>query len=58
MKMRILDIARLEYEAARDFYEIEQAGLGARFETEIKKSLLRIQQHPQAWSLERRDIRR
>ncbi|OGW48948.1 MAG: plasmid stabilization protein [Nitrospirae bacterium RBG_19FT_COMBO_42_15] len=58
MKIDILEIARLEFEEAKEFYEIEQSGLGARFEDEIRDSLLRIQQYPQAWQSERREIRR
>lgn len=58
MKIEILEIARLEFEEAKEFYEIEQSGLGARFEDEIRNSLLRIQQYPQAWQSERREIRR
>lgn len=58
MKIEILEIARMEFEEAKEFYEIEQSGLGARFEDEIRNSLLRIQQFPQAWQFERREIRR
>jgi mRNA-degrading endonuclease RelE of RelBE toxin-antitoxin system len=58
MKVEILEIARLEFESAKEFYEIEQAGLGKRFETEIKKSLLSIKKNPQTWSVERQEIRR
>ena len=57
-QIEILKIARLEYDEARAFYEIEQPGIGVKFEEEIKYSLLRIQQYPQAWSLEREEIRR
>ncbi|MFZ3063729.1 MAG: type II toxin-antitoxin system RelE/ParE family toxin [Nitrospirota bacterium] len=58
MKIEVIEIARLEFEEAKEFYEIEQSGLGARFEDEIRNSLLRIQQYPQAWQSERREIRR
>jgi len=58
MKIEILAIARLEFEAAKDFYELERSGLGARFENEIKYALLRIRQYPQSWSPERKEIRR
>jgi toxin ParE1/3/4 len=57
-KIEILKIARLEYDEAKAFYEIEQPGLGTKFEDEIKYSLLRIQQYPQAWPLERKEIQR
>ena len=58
MKIQILKIAWQEFLEAKEFYEIEQAGLGARFEKEIKYSFLRIKQYPEAWSLECKDIRR
>jgi len=38
--------------------EIEQTGLGVKFEKEIKNGILRIQQFPQAWPPERKETRR
>ena len=32
MKITILEIAHLEFNEAKEFYEIEQTGLGAKFE--------------------------
>jgi hypothetical protein len=58
MKIEIIEIARREYDEAKEFYEIEQPGLGAQFEEQIRYSLLRIRQHPQAWPPERKEIRR
>ena len=58
MQIVILEIARREFDDAKEFYEIEQPGLGTRFEEVIKHSLLRIQQYPQAWPPERKEIRR
>ncbi len=58
MIIDILEIARREYNEAKEFYEIEQPGLGAQFEEQIRHSLLRIQQYPQAWPPERKEIRR
>ena len=58
MKIVILDVARLEFNEAKEFYEIEQTGLGAKFEKEIKNGILRIQQYPQAWPPERKETRR
>jgi len=48
MNITILEIARLEFNEAKEFYEIEQTGLGAKFENEIRNGLLHIQQFPQA----------
>ena len=53
--MEILEIARLEFDEAKEFYETEQPGLGISL---MKHSLLRIQQYPQAWPPERKEIRR
>jgi len=58
MKVVILDVARLEFNEAKEFYEIEQTGLGAKFENEIKNGILRIRQYPQAWPPERKETRR
>jgi plasmid stabilization system protein ParE len=58
MTMEILEIARLEFDEAKEFYETEQPGLGSHFDEQIKHSLLRIQQYPQAWPPERKEIRR
>jgi plasmid stabilization system protein ParE len=58
MKLEILEIARREYDEAKEFYEAEQPGLGAKFKEQIRHSLLRIQQYPQAWPPERKEIRR
>jgi hypothetical protein len=55
--MEILS-ARREYDEAKEIYEIEQPGLGIQFEEQIKYSLLRVQQYPQAWPPERKEIRR
>ena len=51
MTMEILEIARREYDEAKEFYETEQPGLGSQFEEQIRNSLLRIQQYPQAWTI-------
>ncbi len=58
MKIEIIQIALKEFDDARAFYEMEQSGLGLRFEYEIKQSLLRIKQYTRAWSSERKEIRR
>ena len=57
MKVVVAKIARQEFNDAKEFYEIEQAGLGLRFEKEIKKSILHIKQYPYAWPIERNEVR-
>lgn len=58
MKIEILEIAGKEFITAKEFYDLDQPGLGVRFENEIKQALSRIQHYPTAWSLERKEIRR
>jgi hypothetical protein len=58
MTIEILEIAPREYDEAKEFYETEQPGLGSQFEEQIRHSLLRIQQYPQAWPPERKEIGR
>ena len=58
MKVIIVRIAQKEFNDAREFYEMEQAGMGRRFEDEIRLSILRIRQLPSAWPIERSKVRR
>ena len=58
MKIRILKVAQLEFNESKAYYEIEQAGLGHKFEAEIKNALKKILQFPNAWPIERSGIRR
>lgn len=50
--------AKLELEDALQFYELEFEDLGRRFREEIKKAATRITEYPEAWSVERGDVRR
>ncbi|MDD5773844.1 MAG: type II toxin-antitoxin system RelE/ParE family toxin [bacterium] len=58
MEIRILKIAQFEFNEAKEFYEIEQTGLGTKFENKIEQSLLHIQQFPLAWPPERKETRK
>ncbi len=58
MKIIITKLAQKEFNDAKAFYEIEQSGLGARFEKVIKQALLRIKQFPTTWPFERGEVRR
>jgi plasmid stabilization system protein ParE len=58
MRIVFSKLASLELEDAIAFYETELAGLGLRFKEEIKSSILRINEHPEAWSIERGEIRK
>ncbi len=58
MKIIFSKYAGFELEDARLFYDIEFIGLGQRFKKEIKKSVIRISEYPNAWSVERGEIRK
>ncbi len=51
-------IARQELEDAVRYYEVQYSSLGHRFKEEVKKAALRIAEYPQAWSIERGDVRK
>lgn len=58
MEIIIAKIAKTEFDDAKHYYELEQAGVGKRFEKEVKASLLRIKQFPDAWPIEREGIQK
>jgi plasmid stabilization system protein ParE len=49
MNIRFLDIASLELDDARDFYNLEKEGLGDDFWQEVKHTLNSITVFPEAW---------
>lgn len=51
-------LARQELEDAVRYYELEYSGLGCIFKEEVGKAVRRIAAHPQAWSIERGDVRK
>ncbi|MFH1562308.1 MAG: type II toxin-antitoxin system RelE/ParE family toxin [Nitrospirota bacterium] len=58
MKVIFNELAKYEFEDAIEFYELEYLGLGERFKKEIKTSIKRIVEYPNAWSVERGEIRK
>ena len=58
--MRVLfsQLAKRELDDASHYYEIEFQGLGKRFRAEVKMAASRISEYPEAWSVERGDIRK
>ena len=58
MKLIFSRYAKLELDSATHLYELEYKGLGRRFKEEVKKAALRISEYPEAWSIERGDIRK
>ena len=58
MRVIFTRLARQELEDAVRYYELEYSGLGSRFKEEVRKAALRIAAYPQAWSIERGDVRK
>ena len=58
MRVVFTRIATQELEDAVRFYELEYAGLGRRFKEEVRRSALRVAEYPQAWSVERGEVRK
>lgn len=49
-RVELLDTAKQELAEAIAYYNQESEGLGYRFASEVRKTLLRIRRHPQAWT--------
>jgi len=58
MRVIFTRIATPELEDAVRCYELEYPGLGHRFKEEARKASLRIAEYPQAWSIERGEVRK
>ena len=58
MKVVFNEIAKDEFEDAIEFYELEYPGLGEKFRKEIKKSVKRLFEHPNAWPVEIGEVRK
>jgi len=58
--MRVLfsTLARKELDDATHYYEIEFEELGKRFRREVRKAAKRISAYPEAWAVERGDVRK
>ena len=58
MKVIFSKYARQELDDATQYYEMEYQGLGKRFREEVRKAAKRISEYPEAWSVERGDVRK
>jgi plasmid stabilization system protein ParE len=58
MKVIFSKYAKQELDDATHYYEVEYPGLGMRFREEIRKAARRISEYPEAWSVERGDVRK
>jgi hypothetical protein len=50
MNLRFSIVAEAEIQAAADYYESQEAGLGSRFVEELNRAIKLILQFPNAWS--------
>ena len=51
MNVEFLDPAKSELVEAIDYYNSESEGLGYRFAAEVRRTIERIIQYPEAWAL-------
>jgi plasmid stabilization system protein ParE len=58
MKVIFSKLARQELIDAIHYYEIEYQGLGKHFREEVRKAAKRISEYPEAWSVERDEVRK
>jgi 1,2-phenylacetyl-CoA epoxidase catalytic subunit len=58
VKVIIAKIAKNEFKEAKQYYEIQQEGLGKRFDENIKEAIKRIKKYPEAWQIEVGNVRR
>jgi hypothetical protein len=50
MIVTYLDAADAEFQNATDYYNQERAGLGFEFSDEVKETVTRIRNYPEAWT--------
>lgn len=58
MKLKLLTVARIDVADAIAYYNAEEPGLGAEFATEVRKTIERILQFPNAWTAVSKLVRR
>ncbi len=58
MKVIFDKLAKLELDDAAQYYKLQIPGLGLRFKEEVKLGIRRILEYPNAWALEKEDVRR
>jgi len=58
MRVEISEFARKELEDAVSYYELEQRGLGLRFQEEIRKTIDRLMIYPNACPIEIGEVRK
>ena len=58
MRVIFSKLAKQELDDATHYYEIELQGFGKLFRGEVRRAVKRIIVYPEAWSVERGDVRK
>lgn len=58
MKLKLLTAARTDVADAIEHYNVQEPGLGAEFATEVRKTIERTLQYPNAWTSVSQRVRR
>lgn len=58
MRVIFSKLAKQELDDATHYYEIELQGFGKLFRGEVRRAVKRITVYPEAWSVERGDVRK
>ncbi len=58
MRVVFAKLAQQELDDASFYYEVKSQGLGKRFREEVGKAVRRIARYPEAWSVERGEVRK
>ncbi len=58
MRVIFSHYAKLELDDATCYYDLEYQGLGQRFKKEVRGAARRISEYPEAWSIERGEVRK
>ena len=58
MKLKLLSAAKTDMASAIGYYNAQEPGLGADFATEVRKTIERILQFPNAWTALSNRVRR
>jgi len=56
--IEVLEVARQEFDEAFVYYESTRTGLGEEFREEVRRQILKIKEHPDAWMLVSPGIRK
>jgi hypothetical protein len=58
MKLEILELAQFEIEDSKDYYNLQQSGLGDAFKYDVRKNIDKICESPELYPIIAKPIRR